>query len=218
MVGDWATTGGRPGFWENKVVAQSTPRSVQRNRGGRIAHLLASNGGRDGESRPKDSRTCFCTREKAFRSRRRRGAGSGLVSRVLCVPWTTRGNHSSRTAVARRLQQPTRESNPTDRTGPPRPIPRFPLFGFAPGGVYQAGRVTPAAGALLPHRFTLTARPNAETFTGGGLLSVALSLTSRPVDVIDHPVLRSPDFPPACRQRKAARKPATAPPTPHPAS
>ena len=30
----------------------------------------------------------------------------------------------------------------------------------------------------------------------GGLLSVALSLASRPVDVIDHPVLWSPDFPP----------------------
>ena len=31
----------------------------------------------------------------------------------------------------------------------------------------------------------------------GGLFSVALSLTSRPVGVTDHPVLRSPDFPPA---------------------
>ncbi len=30
-----------------------------------------------------------------------------------------------------------------------------PTFGLAPGGVYQADQVTPAAGALLPHRFTL---------------------------------------------------------------
>ena len=30
-----------------------------------------------------------------------------------------------------------------------------PTFGLAPGGVYQADWVTPAAGALLPHRFTL---------------------------------------------------------------
>jgi len=30
------------------------------------------------------------------------------------------------------------------------------LFDLAPGGVYQAARVTPGAGALLPHRFTLT--------------------------------------------------------------
>src|ERR1700731_62797 len=32
----------------------------------------------------------------------------------------------------------------------------FPTLGLAPGGVYQADRVTPIAGALLPHRFTLT--------------------------------------------------------------
>ena len=32
------------------------------------------------------------------------------------------------------------------------------LFGLAPGGVYRAGPVTRAAGELLPHRFTLTAR------------------------------------------------------------
>gem|GEM_PF-4776294 len=30
------------------------------------------------------------------------------------------------------------------------------LFGLASDGVYQADRVTPVAGALLPHRFTLT--------------------------------------------------------------
>ena len=72
------------------------------------------------------------------------------------------------------------------------------LFGLAPDGVYRAGRVTPAAGALLPHRFTLTThtRPVARSRPFGGLLSVALSLASRPVDVIDHPVRWSPDFPP----------------------
>jgi len=42
------------------------------------------------------------------------------------------------------------------RTG--RPCPTLDL---APGGVYRAGRVTPAAGALLPHRFTLTCAGNA---------------------------------------------------------
>jgi hypothetical protein len=30
------------------------------------------------------------------------------------------------------------------------------LFGLAPGGVCLARRVAPPAGALLPHRFTLT--------------------------------------------------------------
>jgi hypothetical protein len=36
------------------------------------------------------------------------------------------------------------------RTGRP-----CPTFGLAPGGVYLAARVTPGAGALLPHRFTI---------------------------------------------------------------
>jgi hypothetical protein len=31
-----------------------------------------------------------------------------------------------------------------------------PTLGLAPGGVYRAGGVTPSAGALLPHPFTLT--------------------------------------------------------------
>ncbi len=38
-----------------------------------------------------------------------------------------------------------------DRTSSPSPT-----LGLAPGGVYRAGGVTPAAGALLPHPFTLT--------------------------------------------------------------
>ena len=43
-----------------------------------------------------------------------------------------------------------------------------PTFDLAPGGVYRAARVTPGAGALLPHRFTLTCdgrrRPSAVCF------------------------------------------------------
>ena len=38
-----------------------------------------------------------------------------------------------------------------DRTSSPSPT-----LGLAPGGVYRAGGVTPVAGALLPHPFTLT--------------------------------------------------------------
>ncbi len=78
------------------------------------------------------------------------------------------------------------------------------LFGLAPDGVYQADRVTSTAGALLPHRFTLTTRQSRSSMNDdlvgpfGGLFSAALSLASRPVDVIDHPILRSPDFPPVC--------------------
>ena len=36
------------------------------------------------------------------------------------------------------------------------------LLGLAPGGVYLAARVTPDAGALLPHRFTLTCAPSSK--------------------------------------------------------
>src|ERR1039457_2727087 len=66
--------------------------------------------------------------------------------------------HPSGTAVAGSLVRPTREH----RTGRPQSLAqeaelldRFPL-GLAPGGVYQAARVTPGAGGLLHHRFTLT--------------------------------------------------------------
>jgi len=53
----------------------------------------------------------------------------------------------------------------------------IPLFDLAPGGVYRAVRVTPGAGALLPHRFTLTcAAPEGAAI--GGLFSVALSCRS----------------------------------------
>ena len=46
-----------------------------------------------------------------------------------------------------------------DRADPlavPRGTANVPVFGLAPGGVYRAKRVTPPAGELLPHRFTLT--------------------------------------------------------------
>jgi len=49
-------------------------------------------------------------------------------------------------------------SRMADRTSPRRaPAARdFSLLGLAPGGVYLARLVTQPAGALLPHRFTLT--------------------------------------------------------------
>src|SRR5262249_5836241 len=102
------------------------------------------------------------------------------------------GDHSSGIAVAGDLERPTRECW---RHGPCHP----PLFGLSPGGACLARRVTPPAGELLPHRFTL-APPLARR---GGLLSVALSLVSRPVDVVHHPALWSPDFPPSRDSRRA---------------
>ena len=91
---------------------------------------------------------------------------------------------------------------PGSRNGPDQPAGRrraitrhrihCSLFDLAPGGVCLARPVTRPAGELLPHRFTLTWRRQAPP---GGLLSVALSLASRPVGVTHHRVLRSPDFP-----------------------
>jgi len=52
-------------------------------------------------------------------------------------------------------------------------------------------------GALLPHRFTLTVSPSRKKDCLGGLLSVALSVGFRRPDVIWHPALWSPDFPPS---------------------
>jgi len=82
------------------------------------------------------------------------------------------------------------------RTSRPRP-----LFDLAPGGVYRADRVTPAAGALLPHRFTLTcAHPCGCAI--GGLFSVALSCRSPRLAVNQHPALWSPDLPRPVPARK----------------
>ena len=49
------------------------------------------------------------------------------------------------------------------------------LLGLASKGVYQAVQITSHAGALLPHRFTLTCDAVASI---GGLFSVALSVRS----------------------------------------
>jgi len=80
------------------------------------------------------------------------------------------------------------------------------LFGLAPGGVYRAPDVTTGTGALLPHRFTLTSLHGAAarrpTPASGGLFSVALSLGSPPLDVIQHPALWSPDFPPLAKMAR----------------
>ena len=64
-------------------------------------------------------------------------------------------------------------------SGPPGDIGRAgrPTLDLAPGGVCRAARVTPGAGALLPHRFTLTCAAGRPVAIGG-LFSVALSCGS----------------------------------------
>ena len=111
----------------------------------------------------------------------------GSVSRVLSTPDQNpgMGDHSSRTAIARRLQQPTRIArrkrplNPKVRAIPIRFCSRW---GLPCRPCYQ-GR-----GALLPHRFALTLAP--ETWLQGGLFCVALSLGSPPPGVTRHRTFR----------------------------
>ena len=105
--------------------------------------------------------------------------------------------HFSRRSIARRLQRayPEVDNGPDQSVEPRRrktPCDPCSLFDLAPGGVCLARPVTRPAGELLPHRFTLTCASRSRR---GGLLSVALSLASRPVGVTHHRVLRSPDFP-----------------------
>lgn len=67
------------------------------------------------------------------------------------------GGHPSRTAVADSLVRSTRGLGRAALKHP-RTAPRGADPDLAPGGVYLAGRVTPVAGGLLHHRFTLTRR------------------------------------------------------------
>ena len=68
------------------------------------------------------------------------------------------------------------------------------LLGLAPDGVYRAAAVARSAGALLPHRCTLTCDAGRPAPIGG-LFSVALSCESPRLGVAQHPALRSPDVP-----------------------
>jgi hypothetical protein len=109
-------------------------------------------------------------------------------------------------AIPLGLLLPTGSSNlPESSDGPPS---NALLFGLAPDGACLAPDVTTETGELLPHRFTLTRHsrkplPRCCTATilrqsrvPGGLLSVALSCSSPRLEVIQHPALWSPDFPP----------------------
>jgi len=130
---------------------------------------------------------------------------SGPVSRVLSLGKRGDG-HFSRTPIARRLQQPTRESI-ASRTGSRPPQRTAPCL-----ALLRVGFTEPAESPRLLVRSYRTFSPLPDPPPGakhpraaiGGVFSVALSLASRPVGVTDHPVLRSPDFPPAAGRLAAA--------------
>ena len=82
------------------------------------------------------------------------------------------------------------------RTGRP-----CPLLGLAPGGVYRADDVAVAAGALLPHRFTLTCG----RFPGPSAVSLCCTSVRSPrPGSRQHPARWSPDFP---RRANSSRPP-----------
>ena len=104
-----------------------------------------------------------------------------------------RDGHSSGTPVTRRLQQPTRTARSDTipkRSALARKAFAPSLFGLAPGGVCRAAGVT--AGAVRSYR-TVSPLPTPSREGGaGGLFSVALSLGSRPPDVIRHRLSTEP--------------------------
>ena len=130
------------------------------------------------------------------RSRRQEG-GSRPISRVLS--WAT---------IPLGCTSPCTSSSLPGNTRGPRAAGRselqptcFPIWPCSGRGLpcrpcYQR------RGALLPHPFTLTSRGRTRGF--GGLLSVALSVGSRPPGVTWRPALWSPDFPPADEPRAVA--------------
>ena len=98
--------------------------------------------------------------------------GSRPISRILSPPRGAGGDHLSGTDVVVGLARPT-WCSAGHLWREPRTVRAAHLLGLAPDGVYLAAGVTAGAGALLPHRFTLTGpKP-------GGLLSVALSTRRR---------------------------------------
>ena len=143
--------------------------------------------------------------------RKRDNRTKQIVSRVLFRLHLMDGDdHSSGTHVTVCLKRPNPEASSEQLAShffPPEKSEMASLFGLAPGGVYQAPGVTTGTGALLPHRFTLTEGKYEAACRSspshGGLFSVALSLGSPPLDVIQHPALWSPDFPPPAMQQGA---------------
>jgi len=128
-----------------------------------------------------------------------RRAPHTLEHQPACKPGSVgRGLENPRaTAIPLRRQLPDAFSNLPGRLGSGHPSrdgsPAPPLFGLAPGGVCPAACV--AASAVRSYRTIspLPLRPTRRRVTeSGGLFSVALSLGSRPPDVIRHRMSMEP--------------------------
>ena len=116
-------------------------------------------------------------------------------------PGSVVSSHSSRARVTTRLKQPTRvQRGPRQRT---------PIWSCSERGL-PCRNLLPAARCALTAPFHPYLCQN---MTIGGMLSVALSVGSRPPGVTWHSALWSPDFPPLSTQyhlRKYREKTAVA--------
>ena len=125
-----------------------------------------------------------------------------------CKPGSVESNHSSGTHVAVSLERPTRK-----RARIPLRARSFerPLLPYL--ALLQVGFAVPpnvATGAVRSYR-TVSPLPASVAERLGGLLSVALSVGSRPPGVTWHLIRRSPDFPPLLRSRERQRLPGRLP-------
>jgi hypothetical protein len=117
-------------------------------------------------------------------------------------PGSVVDNHSSGTAVASSLKQPTRKHRGQRHC--------FPIWSCSEWGLPSRRMLPPARCALTApfHPYPFPAEP-----VRGGILSVALAVGSRLPGVTWHPALWSPDFPPRIEPKfNSGRLPGRLPP------
>ena len=113
----------------------------------------------------------------------------------VCKPGSVWDSHSSRASVTAGFKQPTRI-----HCGPQRWIPIWPCSEWG----LPSPRLLPAARCALTapfHPYLTAGKPS------GGILSVALSVGSRPPGVTWHSARWSPDFPPPAKPQAATAQP-----------
>ncbi len=108
-------------------------------------------------------------------------------------PGSVVGSHSSGTRVTAGLKRPTRKRARISAATPCLRAPLLPYLALLRVGFAVPSSVT--TDAVRSYR-TVSPLPSPLARRLGGLLSVALSVGSRPPGVTWHPIRRSPDFPP----------------------
>ena len=122
----------------------------------------------------------------------------GLRGRRIRKPSpVTRARRRARVAIIHLARESPRASSDATRRLGRTALKRLPISSCSEWGL-PCDRRYRRPGELLPHHFTLTARPTRGE-RSGGIFSAALSLGSPPPAVDWHSVLWSSDFPPAQR-------------------